>query len=324
MLRVKWFGVIGLLLLCATLGSAATYPISFDFSSSEKTQILQWLNSATTEQMLAIDLSSATAKKVLLLRPYSNWDQMWVTSVGSNTNAKRIAIELGFIQEMYDRYPTKTPLRIRVQDRAAVLNFLNNASVNQMIAATLSSSAQRSIPKYRPYIDWKKALRRVSNPNLKKVAIYLKVLRYKTNSKGIETISGIGAVYGQRMRNIKLFTVGALLMHSVWPDWRAEIAQKVGVSQALVDKWAIRADLQRISGCGEQYGDLLAYCGIKGVPDLATRNATTLRTLMIQTNQQYGGDKFNMVNTMPSKTTIRRWITKAKDTVRYPRFLEGL
>jgi hypothetical protein len=311
--QMKWFAVMCLLLVTVGAAVAATTPTYYDFSSAEKQQILEVLNTSSTATLTSIGLSSAAIKAIGLARPYSSWDVMWATSVGGNTNAKKIAIHLGLITEIQDRYASKACLRTRPSDRSRIVGYLNSTSSSRMLSDGISATSVPTIIAGRPY-DWKKALRDVSTTNLKKAAILVGAFRYVSGSTPIESISGIGASYGSRFRALKFFTSQTFLMHAVWPSWRAEIAGKVNLAEGFITRWAKRADLNRISGIGEQYGDLLAYAGVETMQDLASKDPVALRTKMIAMNTQY-----NLVNTLPSQTTVTGWVNKAKTL---PKMLE--
>ena len=59
-----------------------------------------------------------------------------------------------------------------------------------------------------------------------------------------------------------------LLEKGATPKGRKEIAEKSGISDALILKWANRADLFRVKGIGEEYSDLLEAAGVDTVPEL--------------------------------------------------------
>lgn len=283
--------------------TATTWPLA----SSDKSAITSFINSASEASLTTAGFTASNIKKILVMRPFRDFDHIWaVSGVGSNANVKNALIAADLFINIYDYKATRAPLRTRVGDRTKVTNWLNSASAYQMSSLKITTSGQEKIPMNRPF-TWKKALSRLSEGDLQKVGVQSGAMRYVSGSKAIERISGIGAAYAAKLRAEKLYTVQGLLMASVWPEWRAELAAKTGIAEALIVRFAKRADLDRVTNVGEQYGDLLAWAGVETVPQLAAANPTALRDKMIEMNLRY-----NLVNTMPSLTTVNGWVNKAK------------
>ena len=70
-------------------------------------------------------------------------------------------------------------------------------------------------------------------------------------------IDGIGASYAQKLQQAGVGTLDHLLEKGASPQGRKEIAQKAGVGEKQILRWANMADLFRIKGIGEEYADLL-------------------------------------------------------------------
>jgi predicted flap endonuclease-1-like 5' DNA nuclease len=126
-------------------------------------------------------------------------------------------------------------------------------------------------------------------------------------------IEGIGGAYEKKLNAVGLFSLQDLLEKGASPKGRKEIADKTGISDALILKWANRADLFRIKGIGEEYGDLLEAAGVDTVPELAQRKAENLYQKIVETNNAK-----KLVRKLPAVSQIKNWVEQAK---KLPRLL---
>jgi predicted flap endonuclease-1-like 5' DNA nuclease len=127
----------------------------------------------------------------------------------------------------------------------------------------------------------------------------------------IEEIEGIGKVYGEKLRAAGVKDTDALLAACGRPKDRAALAAATGIPEALVLKFANRADLMRVKGIGEEYADLLEAAGVDTVPELAQRKAANLHAAMEQANAAK-----KLVRQAPSLKAVEGWIAAAKDLPR--------
>jgi predicted flap endonuclease-1-like 5' DNA nuclease len=123
----------------------------------------------------------------------------------------------------------------------------------------------------------------------------------------IEQISGIGPVYGEKLRSVGIRTTEALLRAGATPKGREELAEKVGVSADRILEWVNRADLMRIAGVGEQYSDLLEAAGVDTVVELARRNPANLYQKLVEVNAEKP-----LVRRLPNQEMVAAWIEQAK------------
>jgi predicted flap endonuclease-1-like 5' DNA nuclease len=127
-------------------------------------------------------------------------------------------------------------------------------------------------------------------------------------AQGVIDIAGIGPTYAALLRlRAGIHTIQDLLQRGATADQRAEIARKTGLSERLVARWVRRADLMRIDGIGEEYGELLDYGGLESVAELARSNAQRLYERLRMANAGR-----NLVQRLPSVDDIRLWIDQAK------------
>jgi predicted flap endonuclease-1-like 5' DNA nuclease len=125
--------------------------------------------------------------------------------------------------------------------------------------------------------------------------------------KKLTQIEGIGAVYAQKLQKAGVGTLENLLEQGSSPRGRKEIAQKAGVSEKQVLRWANMADLFRVKGIGEEYADLLEAAGVDTVPELAQRNPGNLKTKLAEVNEAK-----NLVRRVPSEPEVTGWVERAK------------
>jgi predicted flap endonuclease-1-like 5' DNA nuclease len=126
-------------------------------------------------------------------------------------------------------------------------------------------------------------------------------------------IEGIGGSFEKKLNAAGLFSVQDLLEKGATPKGRKEIAEKSGISDALILKWANRADLFRIKGIGEEYSDLLEAAGVDTVPELCQRKAENLYQKIVEVNEAK-----KLVRKLPALSQIKNWVEQAK---KLPRIL---
>ncbi len=130
----------------------------------------------------------------------------------------------------------------------------------------------------------------------------------------IRKIEGIGEIYAQKLAEIGITTLEALLEKGATRKGRQELAERTGISEKLILEWVNRADLFRIKGIGEEYSDLLEAAGVDTVPELAQRNPENLYQALVDVNRQK-----KLVRRLPSPEQVRAWVEQAK---RLPRVIE--
>ncbi|MEJ5308330.1 MAG: DUF4332 domain-containing protein [Anaerolineae bacterium] len=127
----------------------------------------------------------------------------------------------------------------------------------------------------------------------------------------LQTIEGIGETYAEKLQQAGVGSLEALLEQGKTAKGRADLEEKTGISGKLILKWVNRADLFRVKGIGEEYGDLLEIAGVDTVPELAQRNAEHLYNKMVEINNER-----NLVRRLPSQAQVADWIEQAKQLPR--------
>ena len=125
-------------------------------------------------------------------------------------------------------------------------------------------------------------------------------------------IEGVGDAHAAKLSGAGVPTTEALLSEGATPAGRKALADKTGISEALILKWVNHVDLARINGIAGQYAELLEAAGVDTVPELAQRNAANLAAKVAEINAAR-----NLVNRVPSESEITRWIAEAATLPRH-------
>ena len=129
--------------------------------------------------------------------------------------------------------------------------------------------------------------------------------------KNIVDIEGVGEVYAKKLTEAGIKSVEQLLEAGANPKGRDELAEKTGISSALILRWVNHADLIRIVGVAEQFAELLEASGVDSIPELSHRVAENLHAKMVEVNE-----KRNLVKRLPSVGQISSWIEQCKNLPR--------
>ncbi|HMM47100.1 MAG TPA: DUF4332 domain-containing protein [Thiobacillaceae bacterium] len=133
-------------------------------------------------------------------------------------------------------------------------------------------------------------------------------------NRKIEDIEGIGPVLGEKFRAAGVKDTDSLLQNALTPAQRKGLAERTGLPEARILKFANMADLYRINGVGSEYSELLEAAGVDTVPELAQRNAANLVKAMTAVNEEK-----KLTRQVPAESEVGRWIEHAKTL---PRMLE--
>lgn len=123
----------------------------------------------------------------------------------------------------------------------------------------------------------------------------------------LSRIEGIGPVYAAKLEAAGLATTDDLLGAAARPKGRATLAEKTAIPEALILKWANRADLMRVKGISEEISDLLEAAGVDTVPELKRRRADHLAEALKAANE-----KRKLVRRVPGEAQCARFIEEAK------------
>jgi hypothetical protein len=110
-----------------------------------------------------------------------------------------------------------------------------------------------------------------------------------------------------RLKSIGIRTTGKLLEKAKDPKGRKLIADRTGIDEKCILRWANMADRMRIKGVGEDYAELLEAAGVDTVKELKYRNPCNLAKAMAKANVER-----KLVRLLPSEKAVVRWIEHAK------------
>ncbi len=125
--------------------------------------------------------------------------------------------------------------------------------------------------------------------------------------KSIESIEGIGPVYGQKLRDAGCASPAQLLKACAGRTGRRELAGRTSISESVILRCVNMADLFRIKGVATQYAELLEAAGVDTVKELRNRNADNLVAKMLEVNRQK-----RLTRTVPGVKIVTGWIEQAK------------
>ena len=126
-------------------------------------------------------------------------------------------------------------------------------------------------------------------------------------SYSLASIAGIGPATAALLKAEGIRTTEKLLEAARSARDRKNLAQKLGVDEHTVLRWANLADRMRIKGVREPYAELLKDAGVDTVRELTYRNPGRLAEKMSDANARH-----KRVRLLPSEKRIAAWIECAK------------
>jgi predicted flap endonuclease-1-like 5' DNA nuclease len=123
----------------------------------------------------------------------------------------------------------------------------------------------------------------------------------------ISKIEGIGPTFADKLGTVGVKSTDDLLAKAADKKGRESVAASTGISEVMLLKWVNQADLQRVKGVGEEYGELLERSGVDSVPELAQRNAVNLAAKMAEVNLS-----LKLTGSVPGEAAVAGWIAHAK------------
>ncbi len=123
----------------------------------------------------------------------------------------------------------------------------------------------------------------------------------------VEDVEGIGKSYGKKLREMGLTTTQELLEKCCQMDGLIQVAEKIGIEDFVIEKWARMCDLIRVSGIDGQIAELMVHADIDSVQELAKKKPERLHTILTKSNlEQY------RVEAVPSASLLEQMISQAK------------
>jgi predicted flap endonuclease-1-like 5' DNA nuclease len=146
-----------------------------------------------------------------------------------------------------------------------------------------------------------------SQGSKKRIAELESKLAGKKTGTAIESIEGIGAGFGKRLRADGIDTTEKLLALCATDDGVAQVCKCVDLDEGTVRNWGTMADLMRIKGLGGQWAELMWRAGVKNVQDLAAQEVEPLRARFREVNEAE-----NRVAELPGESRVTKFIEQAK------------
>lgn len=124
----------------------------------------------------------------------------------------------------------------------------------------------------------------------------------------IADIQGIGPGLAELLAAASISTTRDLLALCSTPTGRRQVAERTGIGENQLLKWANLADLMRISGIGPRYSVLFENVGVDSVEELSTHDAANLTVQMAAVNLNK-----HLGLAPPSEKTVGSWIREARN-----------
>lgn len=123
----------------------------------------------------------------------------------------------------------------------------------------------------------------------------------------LSDVKGMTKQQAAALREAGVTDTDSFLEAARTPASRKQLAASTGITPGDLLGLANRADLMRVSGIGEKYGDLLEIAGVDTVPELAQRNPENLRKALEEAN-----DEHDLVQALPAVSRVEDWVGQAK------------
>ncbi len=124
-------------------------------------------------------------------------------------------------------------------------------------------------------------------------------------------IEGVGESYAAKLAQAGIGSVEKLLAAGGTPKGRKELAEKTGISDALILRWVNHADLFRIKGIASEYSELLEVAGVDTVVELSKRKPENLYAKIVEVNTEH-----KKVRKLPTQAQIADWVKQAGELPR--------
>lgn len=126
-------------------------------------------------------------------------------------------------------------------------------------------------------------------------------------SYSISAITGIGPAMTAQLKKLGIRTTAKLLEASQSAKDRKALAEKLGIDEQTVLRWANLTDRMRVDGVREPYAELLKDAGVDTIKELKHRNPGRLADAMKAANL-----KSKRVRKPPTEKRVEGWISSAK------------
>lgn len=134
-------------------------------------------------------------------------------------------------------------------------------------------------------------------------------LEEQAGSLSLAGLTIISKTYAEQLKELGIVSYCDILLKANTAPSRVELAKKLGISTALLLRWALLADLMRIVG-NTEYINLLEEAGVKSLEALRmVSNPCELADTLNQINKATSS-----VSQVPSCEIIQKWVREARET----------
>ena len=123
----------------------------------------------------------------------------------------------------------------------------------------------------------------------------------------ITQIDGLDTDEVKTLRSLGIRTTERLLDEAKSPKARRRLAERCGIDEKRLLRFANACDHMRIKGMGKGYVCLLRNVGVSTVRELKYRNPASLAKKMAEANK-----KQKLVRFLPPEKLVKRWVEQAK------------
>src|SRR5215475_28110 len=123
----------------------------------------------------------------------------------------------------------------------------------------------------------------------------------------ITHIDGLDADEIKTLKSLGIRTTERLLDEAKSPKARRRLAEKCGINEKRLLRFANACDHMRIKGMGKGYVGLLREVGVSTVRELKYRNPSNLARAMAEANKRK-----KLVRFLPPEKLVVRWVEHAK------------
>ncbi len=127
------------------------------------------------------------------------------------------------------------------------------------------------------------------------------------NVESVDKIRGITQAVATKLKENKILNTEQLLKAGSTPEARKGLAKQVGVDQKGLMDLLNRADLDRVSGIGGAYANLLEEAGVDTVKELSKRTPSSLHTKLVEINTAK-----KITTHPPTLQQVETWVKEAK------------
>jgi predicted flap endonuclease-1-like 5' DNA nuclease len=123
----------------------------------------------------------------------------------------------------------------------------------------------------------------------------------------VDKLRGISEELAAKLKGQQITNSDLLLKAGCTPEARQALAKKIGADPKALLELLNRADLDRVSGIGAAYSNLLEEAGVDTVKELSKRVAANLHAKILEINTAK-----KVTTHPPTLAMVEAWVAEAK------------